>query len=63
MLIVRPEDAPLAELREGLAGYAPLLWAGEVLDVREGGSEDVSDRQGAGRDGSPMYRALPPPFQ
>lgn len=48
VLLVRPEDAPPTELREGLAGYAPLLRAGEVLHVREGGPADVSDGQGAG---------------
>lgn len=48
VLIVRPEDAPPEVFCEGLAGYAPLLRAGEVLHVREGGPADVSDGQGAG---------------
>lgn len=63
VLIVRPEDAPPTNFREGLAGHAPLLRAGEVLGMRQGGSGDVSDSQGAGCDGSPVHRALPPPIQ
>lgn len=55
MLIVRPEDAPPSLVGEGLAGRAPLLRSGEVLGVRQGGSGDVSDSQGAGCDGSPVY--------
>lgn len=55
VLIVRPEDAPPTNFREGLAGHAPLLMSGEVLVVREGSSEDVSDSQGAGCDGSPVH--------
>lgn len=48
MLIVRSEDAPPANFREGLAGHAPLLRAGEVLGMRQGGSGDVSDSPRAG---------------